>query len=162
MRKAEAWARMTAYEACWQVCLQAVAGMEKEAECFLLDNCAMLKEAFGLSALALRPAAADGSEPARPSWMRLEGGVDRRDAWEAPGRKGEDWREGLGGVVFEDDAGGETGLGSGVSLERECLRIEVRCSNGVLDCGALACFGKIKRLWNEMKGSRLALAHCLL
>ena len=61
MRKAEAWARMTAYEACWQVCLQAVAGMEKEAECFLLDNCAMLKEAFGLSALALRPAHLDGT-----------------------------------------------------------------------------------------------------
>lgn len=54
MTKSEAWARMAAYEACWQVCLQAVASGRKEAECFLLDSCSLLKDAFGLGPLTLR------------------------------------------------------------------------------------------------------------
>ncbi|CAG9463051.1 unnamed protein product [Pedinophyceae sp. YPF-701] len=49
----DSWARMVAYEACWQVCLQSALSGERLAEPFLDRGCLLLKKAFGIEALVL-------------------------------------------------------------------------------------------------------------
>jgi len=63
IRKGEAWARMVAYESCWQVCLAAASASNSDADVFLVDSCKLLKRAFGLTAMTLA-AAGEGGAPA--------------------------------------------------------------------------------------------------